>query len=83
MFSRSAPYTPVHIVEMEELVEGERVHYNIPAELSDYVFRYWSEELFISSDYLTSAYYIIFWSLQEIPIPRFHSSCQVGARFSS
>lgn len=39
VFSRSAPYTPVHIVEMEELVEGERVHYNIPAELSDYVFR--------------------------------------------
>ncbi|KAM4727382.1 ferredoxin-fold anticodon-binding domain-containing protein 1 isoform 2-T2 [Anableps anableps] len=40
VFSRSTPYTPVQIVQMEELVEGETVHYNIPAELSDYVFRF-------------------------------------------
>ncbi|MEQ2251128.1 hypothetical protein ILYODFUR_007755 [Ilyodon furcidens] len=39
VFSRSTSYTPVQIVQMEELVEGEKVHYNIPAELSDYVFR--------------------------------------------
>lgn len=42
VFSRSAPFTPVQIVQMEEVVEGETVHYNIPAELSDYVSRYWN-----------------------------------------
>ncbi|XP_007556648.1 alpha-1,2-mannosyltransferase ALG9 isoform X2 [Poecilia formosa] len=45
VFSRSAPFTPVQIVQMEEVVEGEIVHYNIPAELSDYVSRG-----FLSSD---------------------------------
>uniref|UniRef100_A0A3B5LHZ1 FDX-ACB domain-containing protein n=1 Tax=Xiphophorus couchianus TaxID=32473 RepID=A0A3B5LHZ1_9TELE len=45
VFSRSAPFTPVQIVQMEEVVEGEMVHYNIPAELSDYVSRG-----FLSSD---------------------------------
>uniref|UniRef100_A0A1A8PJW2 Ferredoxin-fold anticodon binding domain containing 1 n=2 Tax=Nothobranchius TaxID=28779 RepID=A0A1A8PJW2_9TELE len=39
IFSRSFPYIPVQITHMEEVVEGENVHYNIPAELSDYVFR--------------------------------------------
>lgn len=39
VFTRSLPYTPVQMVQVEEVVEGDRVHYNVPAELSDYVFR--------------------------------------------
>ncbi|XP_038129949.1 ferredoxin-fold anticodon-binding domain-containing protein 1 [Cyprinodon tularosa] len=39
VFTRSIPYTPAQIVQMEEIIEGEKVHYNIPAELSDYVSR--------------------------------------------
>uniref|UniRef100_A0A8C6VTR9 Ferredoxin-fold anticodon binding domain containing 1 n=1 Tax=Nothobranchius furzeri TaxID=105023 RepID=A0A8C6VTR9_NOTFU len=39
IFSRSFPCISVQITHMEEVVEGENVHYNIPTELSDYVFR--------------------------------------------
>nr|XP_054586486.1 ferredoxin-fold anticodon-binding domain-containing protein 1 [Nothobranchius furzeri] len=35
----SFPCISVQITHMEEVVEGENVHYNIPTELSDYVFR--------------------------------------------
>lgn len=40
MFTRSIPYTPAHLLKVEEVVEGEKVQYEIPAELSDYIFRY-------------------------------------------
>ncbi|XP_034540282.1 ferredoxin-fold anticodon-binding domain-containing protein 1 [Notolabrus celidotus] len=39
VFIRSIPYTSAQILTVEEVVEGERVQYNIPAELSDYIFR--------------------------------------------
>ncbi|XP_054482110.1 ferredoxin-fold anticodon-binding domain-containing protein 1 [Anoplopoma fimbria] len=39
VFTRSLPYTPAQILKVEEAVEGEKVLYNIPAELSDYIFR--------------------------------------------
>ncbi|KAM6984112.1 ferredoxin-fold anticodon-binding domain-containing protein 1 [Tautogolabrus adspersus] len=39
VFTRSLPYTSAQIFTVEEVVEGERVQYNIPAELSDYIFR--------------------------------------------
>ncbi|XP_034034304.1 ferredoxin-fold anticodon-binding domain-containing protein 1 [Thalassophryne amazonica] len=45
VFSRSLPYSSAHIVQMEEDVEGQQVQYNMPAELSDYMFRG-----FLSSD---------------------------------
>lgn len=44
VFTRSLPYTPAEILKVEEAVEGENVRYNIPAELSDYIFRYSSTE---------------------------------------
>lgn len=40
MFTRSIPYTPAHLLKVEEVVEREKVQYEIPAELSDYIFRY-------------------------------------------
>lgn len=40
VFSRSLPYTSVLTPKVEEVVEGEEVQYNIPAELSDYISRY-------------------------------------------
>ncbi|XP_076605844.1 ferredoxin-fold anticodon-binding domain-containing protein 1 [Chaetodon auriga] len=39
VFTRSLPYTSAQILKVEEAVEGEKVQYNIPAELSDYMFR--------------------------------------------
>lgn len=39
VFTRSLPYTPAQIRKVEEVVEGDKVQYNIPAELSDYIFR--------------------------------------------
>ena len=39
VFTRSLPYTSVQVAQVEEVVQGEKVLYNIPAELSDYVFR--------------------------------------------
>ncbi|XP_060910840.1 ferredoxin-fold anticodon-binding domain-containing protein 1 [Labrus mixtus] len=39
VFTRSLPYTSAQIFTVEEVVEGEKVQYNIPAELSDYIFR--------------------------------------------
>ncbi|KAM4544483.1 ferredoxin-fold anticodon-binding domain-containing protein 1 [Odontesthes bonariensis] len=45
VFTRSLPYTPAHVVQVEEVVRGEKVLYSMPAELSDYVFR-----RFLSSD---------------------------------
>lgn len=44
VFTRSLPYTPAEILKVEEAVEGEKVQYNIPVELSDYIFRYSSAE---------------------------------------
>ena len=40
VFTRSLPYTSAQTLEVEEVVEGQKVKYNIPAELSDYIFRY-------------------------------------------
>lgn len=40
VFTRSLPYTSVQALAVEEAVEGDKVRYNIPAELSDYIFRY-------------------------------------------
>ncbi|XP_034745310.1 ferredoxin-fold anticodon-binding domain-containing protein 1 [Etheostoma cragini] len=39
VFTRSLPYTPARVLTIEEAVEGYRVQYNIPAELSHYIFR--------------------------------------------
>ncbi|KAM6907389.1 ferredoxin-fold anticodon-binding domain-containing protein 1 [Xenentodon cancila] len=39
VFTRSLPYTFVQMIQVEEVVEGKRVHYSMPAELSDYIFR--------------------------------------------
>ncbi|XP_029304523.1 ferredoxin-fold anticodon-binding domain-containing protein 1 [Cottoperca gobio] len=39
VFTHSLSYTPAQILKVEEAVEGHRVEYNIPAELSDYIFR--------------------------------------------
>lgn len=40
VFTRSLHYTTVQTRKVEEVVEGGKVQYNIPAELSDYIFRY-------------------------------------------
>lgn len=40
VFTRSLPYTPAQVLKVEEAVEGDRVQYNIPAELSNYINRY-------------------------------------------
>lgn len=40
VFTRSLPYTAAQAIVMEEAVEGETIQYNVPAELSDYIFRY-------------------------------------------
>lgn len=40
VFTRSLPYTSAQALTVEEAVEGDKVRYNIPAELSDYIFRY-------------------------------------------
>ncbi|KAM9729085.1 ferredoxin-fold anticodon-binding domain-containing protein 1 [Menidia menidia] len=45
VFTRSLPYNSVQVVQVEEVLEGEKVLYNIPAALSDHVFR-----RFLSSD---------------------------------
>uniref|UniRef100_UPI003AAE85CC ferredoxin-fold anticodon-binding domain-containing protein 1 n=1 Tax=Centroberyx gerrardi TaxID=166262 RepID=UPI003AAE85CC len=39
VFTRSLPYSTAQRLKVEEAVEGERVEYHIPAELSDYIFR--------------------------------------------
>ncbi|KAK5858476.1 hypothetical protein PBY51_002611 [Eleginops maclovinus] len=39
VFTRSLPFSPAQTLQVEEAVEGHRVEYNIPAELSDYMFR--------------------------------------------
>ncbi|KAM3869186.1 ferredoxin-fold anticodon-binding domain-containing protein 1 [Diretmus argenteus] len=39
VFTRSLPYSTAQKLKVEEAVEGERVQYYIPAELSDYTFR--------------------------------------------
>lgn len=44
VFTRSLPYTSAQVLKVEEVVEGEKVQYNIPAELSDYIFRYSSSK---------------------------------------
>lgn len=40
IFTRSLPYTASQVLNVEEDVEGKTVQYNMPAELSDYSFRY-------------------------------------------
>lgn len=40
VFTHSLPYTSARTLKVEEAVEGEKVQYNVPAELSDYMFRY-------------------------------------------
>ncbi|GAA6232190.1 ferredoxin-fold anticodon-binding domain-containing protein 1 [Lates japonicus] len=39
VFTHSLPYTSARTLKVEEAVEGEKVQYNVPAELSDYMFR--------------------------------------------
>ncbi|XP_061558517.1 ferredoxin-fold anticodon-binding domain-containing protein 1 [Phycodurus eques] len=39
VFTRSAPFSCPQVFKVEETVEGEKVQYNIPAELSDYTSR--------------------------------------------
>lgn len=39
VFIRSLPYSSAQKLTVEESVEGEKVQYQIPAELSDYIFR--------------------------------------------
>lgn len=40
VFSRSLPYTSARALTVEETVDGQKVEYNLPAELSDYMYRY-------------------------------------------
>lgn len=40
VFTRSLPYTSALALTVEETVDGQKVEYNLPAELSDYMFRY-------------------------------------------
>lgn len=40
MFARSQVYASPAKVEVEEMVEGEKILYDVPAELSDFMFRY-------------------------------------------
>ncbi|XP_028322876.1 ferredoxin-fold anticodon-binding domain-containing protein 1 [Gouania willdenowi] len=47
VFTRSLPFTAAQRLEVEESIDGKKVHYIIPTELSDYVFR-----SFLSSDSL-------------------------------
>lgn len=44
VFTRSPPYVSAQTLKVEEAVEGEKIQYNIPAELSDYIFRYSNTE---------------------------------------
>lgn len=39
VFTRSLPYTSAQVLKVEEALDGEKVQYNVPAELSDYIFR--------------------------------------------
>uniref|UniRef100_A0A665UND7 Ferredoxin-fold anticodon binding domain containing 1 n=1 Tax=Echeneis naucrates TaxID=173247 RepID=A0A665UND7_ECHNA len=39
VFTQSLPYTSSRMHKVEEDIEAERVQYNMPAELSDYIFR--------------------------------------------
>ncbi|XP_070699782.1 ferredoxin-fold anticodon-binding domain-containing protein 1 [Pempheris klunzingeri] len=39
VFTRSLPYPSAQVLQVEEAVEGENVQYNVPEELSDYIFR--------------------------------------------
>ena len=45
VFTRSLPYSSAQTLRVEEAVEGEKVQYNIQAELSDYIFRYRNTEI--------------------------------------
>lgn len=40
VFTRSLPYTTPQVLTVEETVVEEKVKYNVPIELSDYIFRY-------------------------------------------
>lgn len=40
VLTRSAPYVQAQLVKMEEVVGEEKVQYNVPAELHEYLFRY-------------------------------------------
>lgn len=40
VFTRSLPYTPAQTLTVEETVDGQKVEFNLPAELSDFMFRY-------------------------------------------
>lgn len=47
VFTRSLPYSPAEILTVEEAVDGDQVLYNMPAELSDCVFRYSNTETLV------------------------------------
>lgn len=40
VFTRSLHYSSAQTLTVEEVVEGAKVQYTIPVELSDYIFRY-------------------------------------------
>lgn len=40
VFTRSFPYAPAQVLTVKETVDGQNVEYKLPAELSDYMFRY-------------------------------------------
>lgn len=40
VFTRSLPYASAQALTVEETVDRQKVEYNLPAELSDYMFRY-------------------------------------------
>lgn len=46
VFTRSLPYPSAQALTVEETVDGLEVEYNLPAELSDYMFRYSASMLF-------------------------------------
>lgn len=82
VFTRSLPYTSAQILQLEEAVEGEKVQYHIPVELSDYIFRYSNSEtpavsVIIMVRLLSALFH------QGISWLRFCPPCKVGARFSS
>lgn len=57
VFTRSLPYTTPQVL----MVEEDKVQYNVPAELSDYIFRYSSfKSLMLFSDNSQKSYMTIY-----------------------
>lgn len=61
VFTRSLPYTTPQVLMVEETVEEDKVKYNVPTELSDYIFRYSSfKSLMLFSDNSQKSYMTIY-----------------------